>query len=71
MKPEEVVENKILRSELMQHPHNGSIAVRRSANTNRATAKINATTRTRRCSNFADALAKKSTVANRTVLERY
>ena len=38
---------------------------------NTATAKMNATTRTRRCSNFADALAKKSTVANRTVFARY
>src|SRR6266487_3841634 len=49
----------------------GSISVRITANANTATAKANATTRTLRCSNFPDALAKKSTVANKTVLARY
>src|SRR5207249_11103010 len=51
--------------------HIGSITVRITANANTATAKANATTRTLRCSNFPDALAKKSTVANKTVLARY
>ena len=49
----------------------GSIAVRTTANAKTATAKANAMTRTRRCSNFPDALAKKSTVANKTVFARY
>ena len=49
----------------------GSIAVRITANANTATAKANATTRTLRCSNFPEALAKKSTVANKTVFARY
>jgi hypothetical protein len=51
--------------------HSGSIAVRTRANAKTAAAKANATTRTRRCSNFPDALAKKSTVANKTVFARY
>jgi hypothetical protein len=51
--------------------HHGSISVRTTANMKTATAKANATTRTRRCSNFPDALAKKSTVANKTVFARY
>ena len=51
--------------------HNGSIAVRTNANKKTATAKANATERTRRCSNFPDVLAKKSTVANKTVFARY
>src|SRR5947207_15929659 len=51
--------------------HNGSIAVRTTATRKTVTAKANATTRTRRCSNLLDALAKKSTVANNTVFARY
>jgi hypothetical protein len=43
------------------------MAVRTTANRKTATAKVNATTRTLRCSNFPEALAKKSTVANKTV----
>src|SRR4029077_11769222 len=52
-------------------PHNGSIAVRRTANRKTAMAKANASTRTLRCSNFPEALAKKSTAANKTVFARY
>jgi hypothetical protein len=51
--------------------HNGSTAVRTTANRNTAIAKENATMRTRRCSNFPAALAKKRTVANKTVFPRY
>jgi hypothetical protein len=51
--------------------HIGNTAVRTTANAKTATAKTNATTRTRRCSNFPEALAKKSTVANSTVFARY
>jgi len=51
--------------------HIGSITVRITANANTATAKVNATTRTLRCSNFPEALAKKSTAANKTVFARY
>src|SRR5204863_2733177 len=49
----------------------GSMAVRTTANMKTAAAKLNATRRTRRCSNFPEALAKKSTVANKTVFARY
>jgi hypothetical protein len=49
----------------------GSMTVRITANANTPTAKENATTRTRRYSNFSDALAKKSTAANNTVFARY
>ena len=51
--------------------HRESIAVRTTAKRKTATAKANATARTRRCSNFPEALAKKSTVANKTVFARY
>ena len=51
--------------------HCGSITVRTTANRKTATAKANATTRTLRCSNFPEALAKKRTVANKTVFARY
>ena len=51
--------------------HRGSMTVCTTANRKTATAKANATTRTLRCSNFPDALAKKSTVANKTVFARY
>jgi len=43
----------------------GSVAVRTRAKRKTAVAKANATIRTLRCSNFPDALAKKSTVANK------
>ncbi len=49
----------------------GTIAMRTTAKAKTATAKATATIRTRRCSNFPEALAKKSTVAKRTVLARY
>ena len=49
----------------------GSISVRTTAKAKTATAKTNATRRTLRCSNLLDALAKKSTVANKTVFARY
>jgi len=39
----------------------GSMAVRTTAKMKTAVAKLNATKRTRRCSNFPEALAKKST----------
>src|SRR6188472_406344 len=51
--------------------HSGSMVIRTTANRKTATAKANATTRTLRCSNFPEALAKKSTVANKTVFARY
>src|SRR5688572_20345295 len=51
--------------------HCGSITMRTAAKAKTAAAKTNARTRTRRCSNFPDALAKKSTVAKRTVFARY
>src|SRR5262245_12367247 len=50
--------------------YKGSIAMRIAAKANTLRAKRNATIRTRRCSNLIEALAKKRTVANNTVLAR-